>query len=135
MTKEENAAWVESLKPGDVVIYKDWGDNISPTTVLKVTPTGIVRTDKGSFNQSSWTGDITGYGKTSGRIVPATVELLEEAKRQEEKRKEDQRKKNTIRKAQSLVCRLYEKRIDFDYPTAERIIEALGKVLDEERKD
>lgn len=135
MTKEENTAWVKALSPGDTVIYKSWGDDISPATVLKVTPSGIVRTDKGSFNQSSWTGDITGYGKTIGRIVPATDELMEEARKQEEKRKEEQRKKNTIREAQSLVFRLYEKRFDFDYPTAERIIEALGKVFDEERKN
>lgn len=131
MSKEESAAWVKSLKPGDVAIYKGWGDDISPATVLKITPSGIVRTDKGSFNQSSWTGDITGYGKTSGRIIPATDELMEEARKQKEKRKEEQRKKNTIQKARSLVCRLYGKRFDFDYPTAERIIEAFGDVFDE----
>ena len=131
MTKEENTAWVKALSPGDTVIYKGWGDDISPATVLKITPSGIVRTDKGSFNQSSWTGDITGYGKTSGRIVPATDELMEEARKRKEKRKEEQRKKNTIQKARSLVCRLYGKRFDFDYPTAERIIEAFGDVFDE----
>lgn len=131
MTKEENTAWVKALSPGDTVIYRGWGDDISPATVLKITPSGIVRTDKGSFNQSSWAGDITGYGKTSGRIVPATDELMEEARKRKEKRKEEQRKKNTIQKAQSLVYRLYEKRFDFDYPTAERIIEAFGDVFDE----
>ena len=135
MTKEENTAWVKSLKHGEMVIYKGWGDDISPATVLRITPSGIVRTDKGSFNQSSWTGDITGYGKTSGRIVPATDELLEEARNQEEKRKEEKHRTDTIRKAQSLVFRLYEKSFDFDYPTAERIIDALGRVLDEESKN
>ena len=132
MTKEENEAWVKSLSPGDTVIYKDWGDYIFPATVLKITPSGIVRTDKGSFNQSSWTGDITGYGKTHGRIIPATDDLLEKAKIQEDERKEENRKKNTIQKARSLVCSLYERRFYFDYSTAERIIEAIGTVFDEE---
>lgn len=75
MTHEEAAAWVSSLKPGDVVIRRYCG-NIFSVVVKKVTPSGIVRTSKGYSFKLSCSGIVASYGGYSGEIVPATDELL-----------------------------------------------------------
>ena len=73
MTKEESLAWVKSLKPGDIVIYSGFGvaGRIQTAKVEKVTPSGIVRTNRGSFKESpwSWSGRVGGYGKTLERLA------------------------------------------------------------------
>ena len=73
MTKEESLAWVKSLKPGDIVIYSGFGvaGRIQTAKVEKVTPSGIVRTNRGSFKESpwSWSGRVGGYGKTPYYIL------------------------------------------------------------------
>lgn len=78
MTHEEAAAWVSSLKPGDVVARRYCGD-MSLVIIKKVTPTGIVQTNEGySFKLSSYCGHVFSYGSHyyNGEIVPATDELL-----------------------------------------------------------
>lgn len=74
MTHEEAAAWVSSLKPGDVVARRYCGD-MSPVIIKKVMPTGIVRTNVGySFKLSPYCGHVFSYGSHcyNGEIVPAT---------------------------------------------------------------
>lgn len=76
MTKEEAAAWVRSLKPGDIVIRRRYND-MWPDVVKKVTPTGIVRTIEGYSFKPSYGGLVSGYGNSgAGEIVPETDELL-----------------------------------------------------------
>lgn len=76
MTHEEAAAWVSSLKPGDIVIRRYRG-NISPIIVKKVTPSGIVRTIGGYSFKLSYSGIVASYGRGySGETVPGTDELL-----------------------------------------------------------
>lgn len=71
MTRAEWKAWAMSLKPGDKVIVKGW-HSLEIATVRRITPTGRVNTDKGVFAQREWLDYYTGYGETSGELVPAT---------------------------------------------------------------
>lgn len=99
MTREETLAWAKSLKPGDVVIHKVCGE-LCALTVKNVTPTWIVKTNDGkSFAQTSWGDSLNGRGRTFGEIVPATEELLAEARKQESDRKEKRRMAETVQKA------------------------------------
>lgn len=99
MTREQALEWAKSLKPGDVIVQVDWRD-LYALTVEKVTPTGIVKTVGGkSFFQNSWYSDIVGRGTTTGHIVPATDELLAEARKQEADREVERRKAETVQKA------------------------------------
>lgn len=118
MTREETLAWAKSLKPGDVVIWSRYGGYYRALTVQKVTPTGIVKTeDDMSFAQTSWCSDISGRGRTFGKIIPATDELLAEAKKQEADREVERRKKETVQKSRykmrSISCISYEFAADF----------------------
>ena len=127
MTKKESLEWMKSLKPGDTVIYKDLNRRIISATVEKVTPSGIVRTNRGSFKEStwSWSGNIGGYGKTVGEIIPLTEELLAEAVRQRAEEAVMQKKRDTIRKAQNIIFELYNNRFKLDYAEAVKVIRAL----------
>lgn len=131
MTKEESLAWVKSLKPGDVVIYKGLCSNLRPATVEKITPSGIVRTNRGSFKESTWSrsGRVVSYGKTaSGEIIPQTEELLAEAERQEAEEAAMQKRRDTIRKAQNMIFGLYNNRFNLDYSKAVKVIRALEEM-------
>lgn len=87
MTREETLAWAKSLKQGDKVI-KVTGiieKHYYVLEVLRVTPSGIVRTTNGeSYYQNSWNSAIVGRGYTIGEIIPVTDELLEKANMEEE---------------------------------------------------
>lgn len=99
MTREETLSWEKSLKPGDIVIHKDWNECYT-LTVEKVTPTGIIKTNGGmSFAQTSFSDRLLGRGRTGGEIVPATEELLAEAEKQRLVREETRRKAETVQKA------------------------------------
>ena len=131
MTKEESLTWVKSLKPGDIVIYSGFGaaGRIQTAKVEKVTPSGIVRTNRGSFKESpwSWSGRVGGYGKTPGEISPPTAELLIEAELQEAEDAAEKKRRDTIYKARNLISELYYNRFRIDYDTAVEIIKVLER--------
>ena len=132
MEREETEKWVQSLKPGDIVVNLcGWGNqDVTVATVKKVTPSGIVRTDKGSFKQSNWgSGAVISYGGLSGKIAPATEDLLAEARKQDAERAEAHRKQRTIHKAQRLVRELYEKSSEMTFEDAVKVIHFIEEVL------
>lgn len=52
--------WIKNLKPGDEVIYCNGRKTVE--VVQKVTPTGIVRTGRYSFNPNGYArGDFSGF--------------------------------------------------------------------------
>ena len=104
----------KAVKPGDIVIYSGFGvaGRIQTAKVEKVTPSGIVRTNRGSFKESpwSWSGRVGGYGKTPGEISPPTAELLIEAELQEAEDAAEKKRRDTIYKARNLISELYYNR-------------------------
>lgn len=126
MTREEWKSWAMSLKPGDKVIVKGW-HSFEIATVRRITPTGRVNTDKGVFTQREWIDYYTGYGETSGELVPATSELIAEAERQEQEERERQRRESVIREAKGLAYKLRYGEIDMPYEMAEELIALVKK--------
>lgn len=126
MTREEWKAWAMSLKPGDRVIAKGWY-SLEIATVQKVTPSGRVNTDKGVFAQKGWLDHYTGYGDTSGDLVPATPELIAEAEKQEREEQERRRRESVIRNAKDLAYKLKYSEIDIPYQMAEELIALVKK--------
>lgn len=113
MTREEILAWAKSLKPGDVVIWSDCGQ-YRKLTVQKVTTTGIVKTNGYmSFAQTSWRDDLSGRGKTSGKIIPATDELLAEVEKQQKERENLNRIRRTIQAAKTRMRLIYDISYEF----------------------
>lgn len=116
MTREEAQAWVASLKPGDVVIHKQWNNYLSKLTVTKVTPSGIIRTDKDvSFKLSSWSNLVRERGSGISEIVPATDDLLQEVERQDEQRWEEMDRKRTIRWAVSEMSCANTENVPYEF--------------------
>lgn len=128
MTRAEMQEWALSLKPGDTVIWQGGGfhGEVSVLTVQKVTPSGIVRTDKGDFKQNSYLDDIAGRGSIWGAIVPATPELLARAKAGDEKRAEEKRVRAVIAQARDKIYDLSYGRIELTYDLAVKLLELLG---------
>lgn len=126
MTREEWKAWAMSLKPGDKAIVKGW-HSLEIATVRRITPTGRVNTDKGVFAQREWLDYYTGYGETSGELVPATPELIAEAERQEQVEQERRRRESVIRKAKNLADKLRCGEINMPYEMAEELIALVKK--------
>lgn len=113
MTREETLAWAKSLKPGDVVIWSDFGQ-YRTLTVQKVTTTGIVKTNGDmSFAQTSRRDDLSGCGKTSGIIIPATAELLTEVEKEQKERENLNRIRRTIRAARTRMRLIYDISYEF----------------------
>lgn len=115
MTREENEAWVASLKPGDVVIHKRRNNYLRLLHVKKVTPTGIIRTEEGSFKISDWSDMVRGYGSTDGDLVPATDGLISLAKKQQKEREEEKERRCTVNSAIYTARTLKTERITFEF--------------------
>ena len=90
-----NEQWELNLKPGDQVLYSD-DTHMTPNkigTVLKVTPTGIVKLENGlAFKRTKYSGThIYGYGnkgygyggRNYGELFPSTPEFIEEFHKQQ----------------------------------------------------
>ena len=116
MTREEAQAWVASLKPGDVVIRKQWNNHLSGLTVTKVTPSSIIRTNEDvSFKLSNWSNLVRECGIGISEIVPATDELLQEVERQEQQRWEEMDRKRTIRWAVSEMSCANTENVPYEF--------------------
>lgn len=116
MTREENEAWVASLKPGDVVIHKRWNDYLCQLHVKKVTPSGIIRTEEGrSFKITNFRNMVMGIDDTGGDIVPATEELISLAEKQQKEREEENKRRRTIYTAVSTARTLSSGGITFEF--------------------
>lgn len=116
MTREENEAWVTSLKPGDVVIHKRWNKYLRLLHVKKVTPTGIIRTEEGnSFKISNWSGMVRGYGSTDGELAPAADELISLAEKQQKEREGEKERRCTVNSAIYTARTLKTERITFEF--------------------
>lgn len=132
MTRAEMHEWALSLKPGDTVIWQGGGfhGEVSALTIRKVTPSGIVRTDKGDFKQNSYSDAIAGRGDTWGEIVPVTPELLARAKAEDEKRAEGRRVRAVIAQARDKIYDLSYGRIELTYDLAVKLLDLLGDEAD-----
>lgn len=116
MTREENEAWVASLKPGGVAIQEDWGGSLYELHIKKITPTGIIRTEEGkSFRISNWTGSVCGYGGTYGKMIPATSDLITSAQKQKRERDATKERRDTTRSAFLAGRSIREEDISFEF--------------------
>lgn len=102
MTREEAKEWVASLKPGDAVLYRFYGDE-KIIRVKKVTPSGIVRTNIGMSFKLSYGCTVIGYGGKLGGIYPLSDDAV--------KRIED---RETIKKA-IIVARSLQNSIPLNF--------------------
>ena len=102
--REKMSNWVKSLKPGDEVIFYGFMDRPEKVlTVSKVTPSGIVRTNGGSFKQASYGSSVFRYGGGFGSILPYTEETAKKAREHEGAVKAEENKQKLIRYAK-VVC-------------------------------
>lgn len=105
MNKEETKAWVNTLKPGDKVIYYGaW--NCAPAAILfvkKVTPTGIVRTENGSYKVGNYGNRCAAQGSGYGYIGPYTEADASAAKKHVAEVEEQRRQERLIRAAK-IAC-------------------------------
>lgn len=131
MTKDEWKEWAMSLRPGDRVIYKNWNGVAGIAIVSKVTPTGIVRTDRGSFAQRPYFDHYIGVGKTWGNIVPLTPELEAEALDVMRREAEAKERKMTITKSGNIAYEFWISREKISYELAAELIELYDKYKEE----
>ena len=125
MTHEEAVAWVKSLKPGDKVIGYNWPN--SPCriiTVTKVTPSGIVRTDFGSYKVAQYgiTCGSFGEGGYAIKIGAYNDEDAAAALRYMEQMKEARRRNDTVRRAKVIGYAWYCGNKPLSYEQAEAIL-------------
>lgn len=97
------------------MIHRRWNNYLRLLHVKKVTPTGIIRTEEGSFKISDWGGMVIGYGSTDGDLVPATDELISLAKKQQKEREEEKERRCTVNSAVYTARTLNSKRITFEF--------------------
>lgn len=135
-TAEKMKAWADSLKPGDKVVIKLFGQRgcIDVATVKYFTPTGRVVTDKGTYFQSKYSGNYKGYGEAIGCIVPATPESIAEAERNKAKEEQDKKDREAIRTAGTIAWKIWRDEINLSADMARELI-ALHKKWEAEKHD
>lgn len=101
----EPKEWVKSLKPGDIVI-RQFISSVTVQTVKKITPSGIIRTDGGSYKLGPLDSCVSSYGKSLGHLRPATPKLLAEAERQKAEKQETEQRRIIINKAKGEATKL-----------------------------
>ena len=127
--KEEADAWVASLIPGDKVLYIGFAGKYEDILeVQKVTPSGIVRTNKGSFKRPEWSASAIGYGRDTGYIVPATDDGIQQATEYINAKIAERMKNETIRSAKTLCYSVYAGAINISYDDAAKIIALLDSL-------
>lgn len=125
MNREQWSEWAKSLKLGDKVIVKGFG-NLYVDTVKKVTPKGWVVTENfGTYAQTQWNGS---YSERGGYkyIEPFTEELGKKAEEEMQKREREQKIKRTIRAAKNVAYDWRYGKSDIDYDLALKILELAG---------
>lgn len=125
MNHEEAIAWAKSLKPGDKVIGYNWPNYpCRIITITKVTPSGIVRTDFGSYKVGTY-GTICGSFGDGGyamKIGPYNDADAESALRFMAEVKEARRQSEVIRRAKVIGYAWYSGNKPLSYEQAEAIL-------------
>lgn len=79
MKDDERQQWLDGLKPGDLVAYRDGFGNMRISAVQKRTPGGMIVVDGLTWRRDGWTSD-SGYF-TRGVLEVTTEEIKKEQKR------------------------------------------------------
>lgn len=104
-------SWIDELKPGDVLVGVDvLGDARKKVTVKKIAPSGIVRTDYGSWKASGGGCHLLAYGNYGhcflSALVQPTESLLDDVRKSEEAVRKMQAEPEKIQKAKSICEKL-----------------------------
>lgn len=130
MTREEKRAWALSLKPGDKVVKtKYWNETpVDVLTVERLTKTGRVVTNKGTYHMSSeWDSTYKGYGNAEGTIIPATPENIQRAEEYYREEEENKKKRSVISKALEAAYDLRYGKREMTYEIAVELLELLER--------
>ena len=119
MTREQAMEWAKTLKPGDKVIvnmgsYNDF-KNITVAQVKKVTPTLIIRTDKGDFSLGKYATVYRFRGNMFYTLMPTTEGLLREAESQDERRVREREMKLTVAKAKGAIDKVINRPMRYEF--------------------
>ena len=124
--RSEVETWISELKPGDSVVLNGSSGPSDILRVEKVTPTGIVRTNRGSYKLSKWSERVVIYGEGWGHISPVTEELRQEVTKKIEKEQENRRRTEVIRTVRSQLRSLLSGNTVLTYELAARLQEVLN---------
>lgn len=130
MTREEKREWALSLKPGDKVVKTKYWDEtpVEVLTVERLTKTGRVVTNKGTYHMSSeWDRSYKGYGDAEGTIIPATPENIKMAEDYHREEEENKKKWSVIHKALEAAYDLRYGKREMTYEIAVELLELLER--------
>ena len=116
MKNEEMKDWAMSLRPGDKVVRTNyWVDSPEAVlTVVRITPTGRIVTDQGTYMFREWSGRYVGYGAARNHIIPATPETIAVAEEFQRKEQERIHQQNVIAEAKRIVYNLFYDGMSYD---------------------
>lgn len=128
-THEEMKNWASKLRPEDKVVLKLFGPRgcIDVLTVKKLTPTGRVVTDKGTYGFSKYSGYYKGYGEAIGVIVPATSESIAEAEHNKVKEERERKDCEDIRTACTIGWKIWREEVHLTPIMARELIDLYKK--------
>lgn len=110
---DEMKEWAGKLKPGDKVVLELLGPRgcIDVLEVERITPTGRIVTNKGTYGQSKYSGYYKGYGEAIGVIVPAINENVLKAERNKAKEEKEMKDREAVRTAGTIAWKIWREDI------------------------